>query len=110
MSGNSMFLPRGRGKLRAAPGAEQKLTKRTKEKVIMNANQKYTLFSLLPPVQSDLVYRKKPDNRHQPPMKTLNMQNSRLTTKIRSALGFASLALVYAFLLAGSLGAQSVYT
>src|SRR5258705_204771 len=42
-------------------------------------------------------------------MKTLNMQNSRLTTKLRSALGFESLAFVYAFLLAGSLGAQSVY-
>src|SRR5258708_4773010 len=38
------------------------------------------------------------------------MQNSRLTTKLRSALGFESLAFVYAFLLAGSLGAQSVYT
>src|SRR5438477_453718 len=38
------------------------------------------------------------------------MQNSRLTTKLRSALGLQSLALVYAFLLAGSLGAQSVYT
>src|SRR5216117_3006362 len=37
------------------------------------------------------------------------MQNSRLTTKLRSALGFESLAFVYAFLLAGSLGAQSVY-
>ena len=36
------------------------------------------------------------------------MQNSRLTTKLRSALGFESLAFVYAFLLAGSLGAQSV--
>src|SRR5437763_4589518 len=43
-------------------------------------------------------------------MKALNMQNSRLTTKLRSALGLQSLALVYAFLLAGSLGAQSVYT
>src|SRR5947207_358931 len=43
-------------------------------------------------------------------MKELNMQNSRLTTKLRSALGFASLAFVYAFLLAGSLAAQSVYT
>src|SRR6266704_3269586 len=43
-------------------------------------------------------------------MKELNMQNRRLTTKLRSALGFESLALVYAFLLAGSLGAQSVYT
>src|SRR6266699_142735 len=42
-------------------------------------------------------------------MKELNMQNSRLTTKLRSALGFESLAFVYAFLLAGSLGAQSVY-
>src|SRR5438046_618133 len=42
-------------------------------------------------------------------MKALNMQNSRLTTKLRSALGFESLAFVYAFLLAGSLGAQSVY-
>src|SRR6266446_4265762 len=39
----------------------------------------------------------------------VNMQNGRLTTKLRSALGFESLALVYAFLLAGSLGAQSVY-
>src|SRR5438477_252388 len=38
----------------------------------------------------------------------VNMQNSRLTTKLRSALGFESLAFVYAFLLAGSLGAQSV--
>src|SRR5438034_295682 len=38
------------------------------------------------------------------------MQDSRLTTKLRSALGFESLAFVYAFLLAGSLGAQSVYT
>src|SRR5437868_15004282 len=38
------------------------------------------------------------------------MQNRRLTTKLRSALGFESLAFVYAFLLAGSLGAQSVYT
>src|SRR5204862_2856227 len=38
------------------------------------------------------------------------MQNSRLTTKLRSALGLQSLALVYAFLLAGSLGAQSLYT
>ena len=43
-------------------------------------------------------------------MKALNMQNRRLTTKLRSALGFESLALVYAFLLAGSVGAQSVYT
>src|SRR5438874_167950 len=43
-------------------------------------------------------------------MKELNMQNSRLTTELRSALGLQSLALVYAFLLAGSLGAQSVYT
>src|SRR5207253_1131771 len=43
-------------------------------------------------------------------MKALNMQNSRLTTKLRSALGLQSLAFVYAFLLAGSLGAQSVYT
>src|SRR5260370_33532109 len=42
-------------------------------------------------------------------MKELNMQNSRLTTKLRSALGCSSLAFVYAFLLAGSLGAQSVY-
>src|SRR2546428_754667 len=42
-------------------------------------------------------------------MKALNMQNSRLRTKLRSALGFESLAFVYAFLLAGSLGAQSVY-
>src|SRR5258708_4857856 len=42
-------------------------------------------------------------------LKALNMQNSRLTTKLRSALGFESLAFVYAFLLAGSLGAQSVY-
>src|SRR5437867_9871234 len=42
-------------------------------------------------------------------MKALNMQNSRLTTKLRSALGFEALAFVYAFLLAGSLGAQSVY-
>src|SRR5438132_8252225 len=41
-------------------------------------------------------------------MKALNMQNSRLTTKLRSALGLESLAFVYAFLLAGSLGAQSV--
>src|SRR5216684_1851867 len=41
--------------------------------------------------------------------KALNMQNRRLTTKLRSALGFVSLAFVYAFLLAGSLGAQSVY-
>src|SRR5258708_34141994 len=38
------------------------------------------------------------------------MQNSLLTTKLRSALGLQSLAFVYAFLLAGSLGAQSVYT
>src|SRR5207244_11051761 len=52
---------------------------------------------------------KKPDNRHQQPMKALNMQNSRLTTKLRSALGLQFLAFVYAFLLAGSLGAQSVY-
>src|SRR6266852_5393087 len=52
---------------------------------------------------------KKPDNRLQPPKKALNMQNRRLTTKLRSALGFESLAFVYAFLLAGSLGAQSVY-
>src|SRR5882672_8095539 len=37
------------------------------------------------------------------------MQNSRLTTKLRLALGLQSLAFVYAFLLAGSLGAQSVY-
>src|SRR6266581_5072188 len=36
--------------------------------------------------------------------------NTSLTTKLRSALGFESLAFVYAFLLAGSLGAQSVYT
>jgi hypothetical protein len=43
-------------------------------------------------------------------MKELNMQNSSLTTKLRSALGFESLAFVYVFLLAGSLGAQSVYT
>src|SRR5437763_1961312 len=43
-------------------------------------------------------------------MKALNLRNSRLTTKLRSALGFESLAFVYAFLLAGSLGAQSVYT
>src|SRR6266404_2058356 len=42
-------------------------------------------------------------------MKELNMQNSRLTTKLRSALGLQSLAFVYAFLLAGSLAAQSVY-
>ena len=42
-------------------------------------------------------------------MKELNMQNSRLTTKLRLALDFQSLAFVYAFLLAGSLGAQSVY-
>src|SRR6266487_3128445 len=40
----------------------------------------------------------------------VNLQNSRLTTKLRSALGFDSLAFVYALLLAGSLGAQSVYT
>src|SRR6266852_3937063 len=39
----------------------------------------------------------------------VNMQNRRVTTKLRSALGFESLAFVYAFLLAGSLGAQSVY-
>src|SRR2546422_9113104 len=38
------------------------------------------------------------------------MQNSRLTTKLRSALGLQSLAFVFVFLLAGSLGAQSVYT
>src|SRR6266702_1481982 len=38
------------------------------------------------------------------------MQNSRLTTKLRSALGLQSSAFVYAFLLGGSLGAQSVYT
>src|SRR5438105_3678542 len=44
------------------------------------------------------------------PMKASNMQNRRLTTKLRSALGLQSLAFVYAFLLAGSLGAQSVYT
>src|SRR5438105_9553850 len=44
------------------------------------------------------------------PMKASNMQNRRLTTKLRSALGFESLAFVYAFLLASSLGAQSVYT
>src|SRR5438874_2432196 len=43
-------------------------------------------------------------------MKELNMQNTILTTKLRLALGFQSLAFVYAFLLAGSLGAQSVYT
>src|SRR5437764_614895 len=43
-------------------------------------------------------------------MKELNMQNNRLTTKLRSALGLQSLAFVYVFLLAGSLGAQSVYT
>src|SRR6266700_2336147 len=42
-------------------------------------------------------------------MKALNMENRRLTAKLRSALGFESLAFVYAFLLAGSLGAQSVY-
>src|SRR5437773_9934045 len=42
-------------------------------------------------------------------MKALNKQNRRLTIKLRSALGFESLAFVYAFLLAGSLGAQSVY-
>src|SRR5205823_11355943 len=42
--------------------------------------------------------------------KELNMQNNRLTTKLRSALGLQSLAFVYALLLAGSLGAQSVYT
>src|SRR6266581_2664812 len=36
--------------------------------------------------------------------------NTSLTTKLRSALGFESLAFVYAFLLGGSLGAQSVYT
>src|SRR5437868_11544831 len=38
------------------------------------------------------------------------MQNSLLTTKLRLALSFQSLAFIYAFLLAGSLGAQSVYT
>src|SRR2546428_297097 len=43
-------------------------------------------------------------------MKELNMQNSLLTTKLRSALGLQCLAFVYVFLLAGSLGAQSVYT
>src|SRR3989449_11771358 len=37
------------------------------------------------------------------------MQNSRLTTKLRSALGLQSLAFVFVFLLAGPLGAQSVY-
>src|SRR5439155_731061 len=37
------------------------------------------------------------------------MQNRRLTTKLHSGLGFESLAFVYAFLLAGSLGAQSIY-
>src|SRR5438270_7484612 len=52
----------------------------------------------------------KPENRDGQVMKALNMQNRRLTTKLRSALGFESLAFVYAFLLAGSLGAQSVYT
>src|SRR5258707_3064955 len=52
----------------------------------------------------------RPENRDRQPMKALNMQNSRLTTKLRSALGFESLAFVYVFLLAGSLGAQSVYT
>src|SRR5947209_203745 len=52
----------------------------------------------------------KPENRDGQVMKPLNMQNRRLTTKLRSALGFESLAFVYAFLLAGSLGAQSVYT
>src|SRR5258707_2063169 len=52
----------------------------------------------------------RPENRDRQPMKALNMQNRRLTTKLRSALGFESLAFVYAFLLAGSLGAQSVYT
>src|SRR3989440_249336 len=36
--------------------------------------------------------------------------NTNLKTKAHSALGFASLAFVYTFLLAGSLGAQSVYT
>src|SRR5439155_1682689 len=36
------------------------------------------------------------------------MQNRRLTTKLHSGLGFESLAFVYAFLLAGSLCAQSV--
>src|SRR5258708_10362761 len=62
-------------------------------------------------LQLNKIYeRKKPDHRHQPLMKALNMQNRRLTTKLRSAFGFESLALVYAFLLAGSLGAQSVYT
>src|SRR5258705_180503 len=34
-------------------------------------------------------------------MKELNMQNSRLTTKLRSALGLQSLAFVYAFHLVG---------
>src|SRR5438552_3148105 len=43
-------------------------------------------------------------------MKAFNMKNRRLTTKLRSVLGFESLAFVYAFLLAGWLGAQSVYT
>ena len=45
-------------------------------------------------------------------MKTekLFVQNNRLTIKLRLALGCSSLAFVYAFLLAGSLGAQSVYT
>ena len=42
-------------------------------------------------------------------MKALNKQNRRLTIKLRSALGFESLAFVYAFLLAGSLAAQSIY-
>src|SRR5260370_1300822 len=40
-------------------------------------------------------------------MKALNMQNRRLITKLRSALGFESLAFVYAFLLGGSLGPKS---
>src|SRR5437588_244910 len=34
--------------------------------------------------------------------------NTNLTTKLRSALGSESLAFVYAFLMAGSLGAQSI--
>jgi sugar lactone lactonase YvrE len=38
------------------------------------------------------------------------LKNSGLTTELRSALGFASLAFVYAFFLAGSLAAQSVYS
>src|SRR5712671_2648790 len=38
------------------------------------------------------------------------MHNSRLTTKLRSALGLQSLAFAFVFLLAGSLGAQSVNT